>query len=363
MNVITPINLVGLNRQAIEAWFLQHQHKAFHGRNVMKWLHKHGVLDWQLMTDIGKRLRTELATNAIAKIPKIALEQTAQDGTRKWLLELGDGNCIEAVYIPDDNRSTLCISSQVGCALNCQFCSTARQGFVRNLNVAEIVGQVWVAARKLGAQRFTNQLTNVVLMGMGEPLANFNNVVQAMDLLQDDLAYGLSKYRITLSTAGIVPALRRLRTVSDVNLAVSLHAPNDELRNQLVPINRKYPIAELLAACKEFIADDKRRKITFEYVMLDGINDQDIHLSQLVRLMQSVPAKVNLIPLNPFPETIYRSSSETRIEEFRQRLLQGGIMSTTRKTRGGDIEAACGQLVGQVHKNIQRNLHLTLRRN
>lgn len=349
---IQPINLLGLHRSAIEAWFSEHGHKPFHGRNVLKWIHKHGVLDFAAMTDVGQRLRTELATIAEAKTPDILLEQISKDGTRKWLLGLKCGNSIETVYIPEDGRNTLCISSQVGCALNCQFCATAQQGFNRNLSVDEIVGQLWIAVRQLGAQRFTNQLTNVVLMGMGEPLANFNNVVNALNLIQDDLAYGLSKYRITVSTAGLVPALRKLRAVADVNLAVSLHAPNDELRNELVPINTKYPLAELLAACRDFIEGDKRRKVTFEYVMLDGVNDTELHARQLVRILQGIPVKMNLIPFNLFSGTHYRCSTEDNIEMFRQRLLQGGIMAMTRKTRGNDISAACGQLVGQV---IQRN--------
>ena len=353
------VNLLGLDRGAMETWFLERGHKPFHGRNVLKWIHKHGRRDFVAMTDIGKRLRAELASTAEVRTPEILLEQTATDGTRKWLLELVCGNRIETVYIPDSERSTLCISSQVGCALDCSFCSTARQGFNRNLSVAEIIGQVWVAVRQVGEQRFTDQLTNVVLMGMGEPLANFDNVVSAMNLMQDDLAYGLSKYRVTLSTAGLVPALRRLREVSDVNLAVSLHAPDDALRDQLVPINRKYPIAELLAACKDFIEGDTRRKVTFEYVMLDGINDSDAQARQLIRILQGVPAKVNLIPFNPFPGSPYHRSPDARIEQFRQRLLQAGIMAMTRKTRGDDIDAACGQLVGRVQDRSRRALRLT----
>lgn len=339
----------------MEAWFVERGYKSFHGRNVLKWIHKHGICDFATMTDIGKSLRAELTNTTEIRVPQILLEQTARDGTRKWLLGLDCDNSIETVYIPDDTRSTLCVSSQVGCALNCQFCATAQQGFNRNLTVAEIIGQVWVAVRQIGAQKFTDQLTNVVLMGMGEPLANFDNVISAMDLMQDDLAYGLSKYRVTLSTAGLVPALRRLRSVSDINLAVSLHAPNDALRDQLVPINRKYPIAELLSACKDFIEGDKRRKVTFEYVMLDGINDSEIHVKQLLRILQGIPAKINLIPFNPFPGTLYKCSPNVRIEQFRQRLLQGGIMAMTRTTRGDDIDAACGQLVGKVLDRTRRN--------
>jgi 23S rRNA (adenine2503-C2)-methyltransferase len=282
-------------------------------------------------------------------VPEVVIEQPAADGTRKWLLELADGQRIESVLIPDGDRTTLCVSSQVGCALDCSFCSTARQGFNRNLSLGEIVAQVWVAWR-----RSTRPLTNVVLMGMGEPLANFDAVVGAMDVMQDDLAYGLSKYRVTISTSGIVPAIRRLREVSDVSLAVSLHAPDNALRDQLVPVNRKYPLEELLPACAEYVAGDRRRKVTFEYVMLDGVNDSDAHAKALIRLLEGVPAKMNLIPFNPFPGSSYRSSPPERVEQFRQRLLRSGLMAMTRKTRGDDIDAACGQLVGRVRDRSRR---------
>jgi 23S rRNA (adenine2503-C2)-methyltransferase len=345
-----PTNLLGLDRQAMEAYFLGLGSKAFHGRNVLKWIHRHGVTGFDAMTDISKSLRAELQARATVRVPQVLLQREAGDGTRKWVLELDCGNRIETVYIPDGERNTLCVSSQAGCALDCSFCSTARQGFSRNLSAAEIIGQVWTAVRQAPEW----PLTNVVLMGMGEPLANFDNVVAAMNLMQDDLAYGLSKFRVTLSTAGIVPALRRLRQVSDVSLAVSLHAPSDALRDQLVPINRKYPIAELLAACREFIAPDRRRKVTFEYVMLDGVNDRDEHARQLIRILQGVPAKVNLIPFNPFPGSPYRRTPADRIEAFRQRLLGSGIMAITRKTRGDDIDAACGQLVGRVQDRSRR---------
>ena len=336
-------NLLDLDRKAMEAFFLALGHKPFHGRNVLKWIHKHGVTDFNAMTDVPKALRGQLEAIAEVRVPTLAFEQPSLDGTRKWVLELDDGQRIETVYIPDGDRSTLCISSQVGCALDCRFCSTAQQGFSRNLTVGEIIGQVWVAWREL-----ERPLTNVVLMGMGEPLANFDAVVSAMDLIQDDLAYGLSKYRVTLSTSGIVPALRRLREVSDVSLAVSLHAPDNALRDVLVPINRKYPLEELLPACADYVRDDRRRKVTFEYVMLDGVNDSDAHAKALIRLLEGVPAKMNLIPFNPFPGAGYRASPPDRIEAFRQRLLRAGLMSITRKTRGGDIDAACGQLVGRV---------------
>ncbi len=347
-------NLLGLEQKAMEAFFVAHGQKAFHGRQVLKWIHKHGVTDFDAMTDLGKNLRARLKKIAEVRIPEILLEQTSADGTRKWVVELVCGNRVETVFIPEDGRGTLCVSSQVGCALDCSFCSTAQQGYNRNLSSAEIIGQVWIAAREMGER----SLTNVVLMGMGEPLTNFDNVVCAMDLMQDDLCYGLSKFRVTLSTAGIVPALRRLREVSDVSLAVSLHAPDDQLRNELVPINRKYPIAELLEACREFIRGDKRRKITFEYVMLDGVNDSDQHARKLIKLMRSLPSKVNLIPFNPFPNTIYRRSPDERVERFRHLLMEAGIFTMTRKTRGDDIDAACGQLVGRVRDRSRRELRV-----
>jgi len=347
------INLLGLDRKAMEAFFVGLGSKAFHGRNVLKWIHKHGVIDFAEMTDLPKKLRARLEEIAEVRVPEIVFDQPAGDGTHKWVLELDCGNRIESVHIPDGDRSTLCVSSQVGCSLDCTFCSTARQGFNRNLSVAEIIGQVWVAVREMD-----KPLTNVVLMGMGEPLANFEAVVSAMDIMQDDLAYMLSKYRVTISTSGIVPAIYKLNEVSDVSLAVSLHAPNNELRDQLVPINRKYPLEELIPACREFVKNDKRRKVTWEYVMLDGINDSIQHAKQLIRLLEGTPSKMNLIPFNPFPGTEYRCSPPERIEAFRQRLMKAGIISITRKTRGEDIDAACGQLVGKVKDKSRRELRL-----
>jgi 23S rRNA (adenine2503-C2)-methyltransferase len=305
------------------------------------------------MTDVPKALRARLAEIAEIQLPEIVLEQPSGDGTRKWIMQLADGQRVETVYIPDGSRSTICVSSQVGCALDCSFCSTAQQGFNRNLSVGEIIGQVWHATREIGQPP-----TNVVMMGMGEPLANFDNVVAAMELMQDDLTYMISKYRVTLSTSGIVPNLQRLREVSDVSLAVSLHAPDNALRDELVPINRKYPLEQLIPACKAFIAGDRRRKITWEYVMLDGVNDSDRHAKALIRLLEGVPSKLNLIPFNPFPGSPYRSSPPERIEAFRQRLKRSGIMAMTRKTRGDDIDAACGQLVGKVRDRSRRSLRL-----
>ena len=361
------INLLGLDRKAMQSLFLEWGHKPFHARQVLKWIHKHGVTDFVRMTDLGKSLRTQLDAVAEVRAPEIILEQPSSDGTRKWVLELVCGNRVESVLIPDGDRTTLCISTQVGCSLDCSFCSTAQQGFNRNLNVAEIIGQVWVAVhygklctKNSGKSPYDRALTNVVLMGMGEPLANFDAVVTAMDIMQDDLAYGLSKMRVTVSTSGIVPAIYELKKVSGVSLAVSLHAATDELRNQLVPINIRYPLAELIPACKAYLNGDNRRKITFEYVMLDGVNDSNRDARALIRLLEGVPAKMNLIPFNPFPGSPYRASPPERIEAFRQRLKASGLITITRKTRGGDIDAACGQLVGKVKDRSRRELRSSM---
>ena len=344
-------NLLDLDRPGMEALIADMGFKPFHGRNLLKWIHKHGVTDFAQMTDLPKVLRERLAAETRIGLPEIVFEQPSLDGTTKWVLELDDGQRIETVYIPDGDRSTICVSSQVGCALDCSFCSTARQGFNRNLTTAEIIGQVWAATRELGRPP-----SNVVLMGMGEPLANFDNVVRAMQLMTEDLAYMIARTRVTLSTSGIVPALRRLREASNVSLAVSLHAPDNALRDELVPINRKYPLEELIPACRDYIAGEKRRKITWEYVMLDGVNDSIAHAKALIRLLQGIPSKVNLIPFNPFPGTDYRTSPPERIDAFRQRLIRAGIITITRKTRGDDIDAACGQLVGRVRDRSRRQL-------
>jgi len=349
--VSAPINLMGLDRQTMEEYFVGLGSKAFHGRNVLKWIHKHGLTDFSEMTDLGKAVRAELGRIAEICAPRIAVERPSSDGTVKWVVELDCRNRVETVWIPDGDRITLCVSSQVGCALDCSFCSTAQQGFNRNLSTAEIIGQVWMAVRR--KQQFP---TNIVLMGMGEPLANFDAVVAAMSIMQDDLAYMVSKYRVTVSTSGIVPAIRRLREVSDVSLAVSLHAPDNDLRNELVPINRRYPLEELIPACRDFIIGDRRRKVTFEYVMLDGVNDSDHHARRLIKRLSTVPSKVNLIPFNPFPGTAYKCTPPDRLEAFRQILLRAGILATTRKTRGDDIDAACGQLVGRVADRSRRTL-------
>ena len=343
------INLLDLDREGLEELVTRLGFKAFHGRNLFKWIHKHGNLDFESMTDLPKVLRTRLADEGDLRPPRIIHEQPSADGTRKWVMELDDGQRIETVFIPEGQRSTICVSSQVGCALDCTFCATARQGFNRNLSVGEIIGQVWHAARAL-----ERGPTNVVLMGMGEPLANFESVVSAMGIMQNEFAYMLSKSRVTLSTSGIVPNIYRLREVSNVTLAVSLHAPDNGLRDQLVPINRKYPLEELIPACRAYVEGDRRRRITWEYVMLDDINDSISHAKRLIRLLEGTPSKVNLIPFNPFPGTEFRTSTWEKIDAFRERLVRSGLFTMTRKTRGDEIAAACGQLVGRVQDRTRR---------
>jgi 23S rRNA (adenine2503-C2)-methyltransferase len=346
-------NLLNFDRKGLEAFFAELGEKPFRATQVLKWIHQMGVSDFDLMTNLSKALRERLAEVAEVRLPEIVFEQKSEDGTYKWVLELDGQNRVETVFIPEEGRGTLCVSSQVGCALECTFCSTAQQGFNRNLSTAEIIGQVWVAARALEGKA---RLTNVVMMGMGEPLLNFNNTVASLNLMMDDFAYGLAKRRVTVSTSGVVPAMYRLAEQSDASLAVSLHAPNDELRNELVPINKKYPIAELLEACKNYIKDDTRRKVTFEYVMLSGVNDSVEHAHELKHLLADVPSKVNLIPFNPFPNTQYTRSSNNAIHRFTAVLKEAGLITTTRKTRGDDIDAACGQLVGKVKDRTKRQL-------
>ncbi len=350
------VNLLGLTRQGLEGFFVSIGEKPFRASQVLKWIHQFGVADFEAMTNISKVLRSRLQELAEIRAPQILMQQHSRDGTRKWLLKVDGGNSVEMVFIPEKDRGTLCVSSQVGCALDCTFCSTARQGFNRNLSAAEIIGQLWMASQALGRDpRGERIISNVVLMGMGEPLLNFDNVVAAMDLMMDDLAWGLSKRRVTISTAGVVPALKRLKEVSDASLAVSLHAPDDALRDQLVPLNRKYPIAVLLDACREYIAGESKRVVTFEYVMLKGINDSAEQARKLARLLDSVPSKVNLIPFNPFSESRYRRPPQEVIDRFASILQDKGIVTITRRTRGGDIDAACGQLVGQVQDRTRRS--------
>ncbi len=343
----TRIDLLGQNRLALEEFFLGLGEKPFRAHQVLKWIHKRGVTEFAAMTDLSQALRTRLRELCALRPPEVVQLQESRDGTIKWLTALEDGNQIETVFIPSDRRrGTLCVSSQVGCALGCAFCATARQGFGRNLSAAEIIGQVWHAHHQLGAGR----ITNVVLMGMGEPLLNFDAVVQACELMTDDLAYGLAKRRVTVSTAGLVPAIDRLARVSEVSLAVSLHATTDELRSQLVPINRKYPLAELLSACQRFIRSDTQRgrKITWEYVMLDGVNDSEADARRLVKLLSQIPSKINLIPFNRFEGAWFQRSTPEAIERFKSILTKAGFLTTVRRTRGDDIAAACGQLVGKV---------------
>lgn len=348
-------NLLGLNRADMQAFFTGMGEKAFRAAQLMQWIHQYAVYDFEQMTNLSKTLRAKLTEIAEVRLPGIVIDQQSDDGTRKWLLQLESGNCIETVFIPAEGRGTLCVSSQIGCALDCSFCSTGKQGFNRNLSTAEIISQLHVANHALGkTPDGERMITNVVMMGMGEPLLNFDNVVRAMDIMMDDYAYCLSKRRVTLSTAGVVPALERLRDVSDVALAVSLHAPDDALRDQLVPLNRKYPIRELLAACRHYAEGKSRFSITWEYVMLDGVNDSDAQARALVKLLKNIPSKVNLIPFNPFPQSGYKRSPQQRIDRFRDILMENGLVTITRRTRGEDIDAACGQLAGRVNDKTKR---------
>lgn len=351
----SKINLLDFNRADMEAFFVEHGEKAFRASQVMQWIHQHGVTDFEQMSNISKALRTRLAEIAEIRLPEVIVDQASIDGTHKWLLRLDSGNSIETVYIPEGARGTLCVSSQIGCALDCSFCSTGKQGFNRNLSTGEIISQVLVANRAMGVDKDGERVvTNVVMMGMGEPLLNFDNVVRAMDIMQDDFAYGISKRRVTLSTAGVVPGLDRLLGVSDVSLALSLHAPNDKLRDELVPLNKKYPIKDVLAACNRYMDGKNRRRVTIEYVMLDGVNDSDADARELARLLKNVPSKVNLIPFNPFPQSHYKRSPAKRIARFADILIQAGLVTITRKTRGDDIDAACGQLAGKVKDKTRR---------
>ena len=339
------VNLLGLSPSELAAFCAGLGEKPFRAKQLMRWIHHAGADDFGAMTDISKAFREALQKTAVIEAPAVRRDTTASDGTRKWLLDVGTNNAIETVFIPETARGTLCVSSQAGCALECSFCSTGRQGFNRNLSVAEIIGQLWHANRELKAATGDERpVTNVVMMGMGEPLANFDNVVAAMRLMLDDTAYGLSRRRVTLSTSGLVPFMDRLRDACPVALAVSLHAPNDELRNELVPINRKYPIRELLAACVRYIEKAPRDFVTFEYVMLDGMNDTIAHARELAALVADVPCKLNLIPFNPFPGSGYERSKPESVARFRDVLIGAGLTTTVRKTRGDDIDAACGQL-------------------
>jgi 23S rRNA (adenine2503-C2)-methyltransferase len=348
-------NLLALDARGLEAFFAQQGEKPFRARQVLRWLHQRQEGDFAQMSDLAKGLREKLVASACIAAPQIVGDTTAADGTRKWLLKVDGANAVEAVFIPETGRGTLCVSSQAGCVLDCAFCSTGKQGFNRNLTTAEIIGQLWLANCLLEGKR---PVTNVVMMGMGEPLLNLDHVIPALRLMLDDNAYGLSRRRVTVSTAGVVPGIDRLRDECPVALAVSLHAPNDALRDRLVPVNRKYPLAELLNACNRYLEKAPRDFITFEYVMLDGVNDSDAHARELVAVAGKVRSKFNLIPFNPFPRSEFKRSSPERIRGFADILARAGRTATTRKTRGDDIAAACGQLAGDVADRTRRSLTL-----
>jgi len=354
----SKVNLLGLSRAQMEAFFNELGEKRFRSEQVMKWIHHHGVRDFDQMTNLSRSLRERLAQVSSITPPEIADQQDSTDGTRKWAIRVAGGALVEAVLIPEGDRATLCVSSQVGCSLDCKFCSTGKQGFQRDLTSAEIIGQVWLAINSYnGWQSGKGRVvTNVVMMGMGEPLLNFDNVVAAMDLMTDDLAYGLSKRKVTLSTSGVVPALDQLAEFSDVSLAVSLHAPNDAIRDQIVPINRRYPIADLLASARRYIdaQPDKKRVVTIEYTLLAGVNDQPEHARELRELLKDYPCKINLIPFNDFPNSGFKRPSGNAVSRFWQVLVDAGFIVTVRTTRGDDIDAACGQLVGDVVDRTRR---------
>ncbi|HBD11895.1 MAG TPA: 23S rRNA (adenine(2503)-C(2))-methyltransferase RlmN [Porticoccaceae bacterium] len=349
------VNLLGMGEPQLTAFFSDIGEKPFRAKQLLKWIHQRGVTEFAQMTDLSKALRTRLQEIAEVRVPTVVSHTASRDGTAKWLVQVAGDNCVESVFIPEKNRGTLCVSSQVGCSLDCSFCATGKQGFNRDLETAEIVSQVWIAERALSASG--RAVSNVVLMGMGEPLLNFDNVVEAVNLMMHDCAYGLSKRRVTLSTAGVVPALDKLGEVTDVSLAISLHAPNDALRDTLVPLNRKYPIADLLASANRYLdaLPDQRRKITVEYTLIGNVNDRMEHAQELASLLRHTPCKINLIPFNEFPGTAYRRVSNNAMYRFRDILADAGYTVTIRTTRGDDIAAACGQLAGQVNDRTRRS--------
>lgn len=351
-------NLLGLSVSKLGDFFEQLGEKRFRATQMVKWIHQMGECDFDQMTNLSKSLREKLHASAEVCLPEVVSCQDSTDGTRKWLIKVEGGSCIEMVYIPEKDRGTLCVSSQIGCALDCSFCATGKQGFNRDLNTAEIIGQLWIAAQSFDqfAAKAPRRVSNVVMMGMGEPLMNFNNVVDAMNLMMEDNAYGLSKRRVTLSTAGVVPALDQLAGVTDVSLAISLHAPNDELRNELVPINRKYNLKQFVESAKNYIEKmpDNRRKATVEYTLMDQVNDRSVHARELAVLLKELPCKINLIPFNPFPGSDYKRVTNTALNRFRDILQAEGYTVTVRTTRGDDIAAACGQLAGEVNDRTKR---------
>jgi 23S rRNA (adenine2503-C2)-methyltransferase len=364
MNDIERVNLLGLDGAELAALVERWGGKPFRARQLQRWVHQRGADTFDAMTDLARDFRARLERECVVQAPPVITEQKSSDSTRKWLFDVGHGNAIETVFIPEDDRGTLCISSQAGCTVACRFCSTGHQGFNRNLHASEIIGQLWWARKVLEGDAASARLpsargdaaphpdsrviSNVVMMGMGEPLLNYDQVLTSLRLMLDDNAYGLSRRRVTVSTSGVVPMMDRLARDCPVALAVSLHAPNDALRDELVPLNRKYPLAELLAACNRYLAHAPRDFITFEYVMLDGVNDADEHARELIRIAAQVRCKINLIPFNPFPQSGLKRSPSARVRIFAQRLMDAGVVTTVRKTRGDDIDAACGQLAGEV---------------
>ncbi|ODN67185.1 23S rRNA (adenine(2503)-C(2))-methyltransferase RlmN [Methylophaga muralis] len=359
----TLTNLLGLDLKGLEGFFVEIGEKPFRARQLLQWIHQYRVTDFEEMSNLSKSLREKLSQIAEIRVPELLQEHISTDGTRKWIIKMDGDNAIETVFIPENGRGTLCVSSQVGCALTCTFCSTGQQGFNRNLSAAEIIAQLWIANEALGKDPKGNRMvTNVVMMGMGEPLTNYNNVITAMNLMRDDLAYGISWRRLTLSTSGVVPMIDRLKEDCHVSLAISLHAANDKLRSEIIPLNDKYPIAELLAACKRYVTGEQlRRHITVEYVMLAGINDSEQDARDLIRILKGIPNKINLIPFNPFPGTDYLCSSRNVINRFKEQLIAAGLVATVRKTRGDDIVAACGQLAGEVQDKTRRTQKLVER--
>lgn len=348
-------NLLNFDLPSLTAYFAEISEKPFRAKQVMRWMHLGGVDNFAQMTDLAKSLRTKLLDKAEIVVPELIVEQKSHDGTRKWLLNVGTGNGVETVFIPEDSRGTLCISSQIGCALECMFCSTGRQGFNRNLSVAEIIGQLWWANKALGVTpKDERVISNVVMMGMGEPLANFDNVVTALRIMLDDHGYGLSRRRVTVSTSGMIPQMDRLKEEVPVALAISLHASNDQVRDRIIPLNKKYPLKDLMAACQRYLVKAPRDFITFEYIMLKDVNDKPEHARELIQLVKDVPCKFNLIPFNPFPHAGFERSDNNRIRVFREILQEAGFVVTVRKTRGDDIDAACGQLAGKVKDKTRR---------
>lgn len=356
---VQKTNLLGMSQAKLESFFESLGEKKFRAVQVMKWMHQMGESDFDAMTNLSKSLRDKLKAHAEVFAPEVIKQLDSKDGTRKFLIRVSGDNAIETVYIPEGDRGTLCVSSQVGCSLDCSFCATGKQGFNRDLSSAEIIGQVWQAAKSFGQLELNGprKITNVVMMGMGEPLLNFDNVVDAMNLMMHDHCYGMSKRRVTLSTSGVVPALDKLSSVTDVSLAISLHASNDEIRNQLVPINKKYPISVLLDSAKRYISamPDNRRKMTIEYTLIDHVNDRPEHARELAELLSDIPVKINLIPFNPFSLSNYKRVSEGALRRFQKILIDAGYTATVRTTRGDDIDAACGQLAGQVADKTRRS--------